>query len=654
MKFCPNCGNQLGDNEKFCGKCGSTVDNVQQVQPAGAAPAFNQSMQQNIPPQGVMPQQPYGGIPQQNMYQQAAPAAPKPNPMAKVGAWFSGHKTLAIIVGAALIVVIVAIIILANIFKYQRINAQDLFKIEFSGIDTCGVVSGKLNAYESYVYTSSDFSASLSSALGDYGVDLDLGSSSSSSGSEDVSPYFSTNNTTLLNAWTKADDANEAITMRKALLTTNSEGNYILKVKFDKEENLKNGDTVKCTVQYDEDLLKDNNIKLTNTEFEVTVKGLEEGQAIDFFDGVNVTFSGNDGKGYPEISTTDAYDFVYFDWDYSSSLSNGDTFTVTAKYYGYNDLNKAGDSYWFEYDDKYYTCSGETATKDFKVEGLTELTVIDPFENIDFKVDRATPFLRVTGVDTENCDEILQSYVYYYVEDADNLDVGDTFTVKASGSYYLEDEGYKLSGTPDSDGYITKEFTVDNTFPSYIKADEAEKSVETFASKAADAVTTARENIKGNRYIGGIWLDENVDSISSFDKTATYLAFNKKSSYDAFGWGDSVNQLIILYKVEVKMTVDDKDTKDTLYVALTLSNVKKNGDEYVSDNEFSISYYKTLDDFKSEVIESETYNVTKAGTTDSSSTDSSADSTAETTTVTTTTAAVDEEPETDESEESVP
>ena len=64
--FCPNCGNQVRDNEKFCGKCGTKL---QEAAPQPEQPVY---------------QQPYQQAPQQPQYQpyQQAPVQPMANPQA--------------------------------------------------------------------------------------------------------------------------------------------------------------------------------------------------------------------------------------------------------------------------------------------------------------------------------------------------------------------------------------------------------------------------------------------------------------------------------------------------------------------------------------------------------------------------------------------
>ena len=81
IMFCPKCGNQVADNEKFCGKCGAMLQAAPQAQ--------QQPVQQPTQPQGSpyaarpYPEQPQQGAPmyQQNPYQQA-PMRPAVDPKA--------------------------------------------------------------------------------------------------------------------------------------------------------------------------------------------------------------------------------------------------------------------------------------------------------------------------------------------------------------------------------------------------------------------------------------------------------------------------------------------------------------------------------------------------------------------------------------------
>lgn len=69
--FCRNCGNQLADNAKFCGKCGSPV--VQKTQPAAEQPAPEPVTESVIVSSEPQP------APRNDQYQQPAPQ-PQPIP----------------------------------------------------------------------------------------------------------------------------------------------------------------------------------------------------------------------------------------------------------------------------------------------------------------------------------------------------------------------------------------------------------------------------------------------------------------------------------------------------------------------------------------------------------------------------------------------
>lgn len=665
MKFCSKCGAELKDGMKFCGGCGAPVESNEQ--PAGMNGAVpNNAMQNGMPNNGGMPNggampngmpnnampnngmpnngMPYQqgmGYPQQGMPMQggAAAAPKKPNP---VGVFFKkiidtikAKPIIGIIAGAALVVIIALIIILANVFKYQRIDAKDLFKFEFEGINNYGSATGELNCYDEYVYSSWDtaylVNDKLGKALDDYGLS-DLYDSDSESGNEKetVSPYFSTKEDTMLDAWSKAKDRSEAAQMRNALLKTNKNGNYVLKCKFENNKNLKNGDKVKVTVVYDEDYLKNYKIKLTNTEFEIEVKNLDEGEEFDPFSDKNfeVTFSGIDGQGEMDYDRVGDNDFFSYYADKEYNLTNGEKVTVTASCY--YTIKKAGDKYYFEDDGKYYVVEGETMAKEYEVTGLTEVQAIDPFKDITFQYSGGTPFLDVDSVVTDNCDQLVKDNVRFEIVNGESLSAGSKFTVKARDSWNgLADEGYKLAGTADSDGYVSKEFTVDDTCPAYVTAENGEAAYESIQSKVDDEIQDMRKDLKGSSYVYGADVDGKIESITSFDKVDTYVAFTKKTNADSLSWGEAVNEVLSVYKIEVK--TDGDKGKDTFYAVIYATNFIYDGKTYTS-GDISSDYYDTMDDIKKDVLEAEGYTVTKCG--ESAATDAT-----ETTTTTTTTAA---------------
>lgn len=626
MSFCPKCGAQLDGNTKFCGNCGAPIEQ-EAMQPAGNVPenaasaAVESTVPQNgnfIPGGGNGNFIPAGGasvnagtMPADN----GAAAVKKPNAFVEK---IKKNPMILAIAGAALVAVIVLIVVIANITKYQKIDAKDLFRVEFEGINTCGKATAELNCYEEYYYSSLDAADKLKDTLGDEYADLledfdyedeleDM--------DEDVSPYFSLNEEKFLDAWSKADDKSEANSMRKALMKTDKKGDYRIKCKIENNKNLKNGDKVKCVVTYDEEYLKQYNIKLKNTEFEVEVKGLDDGKEVDFFDGVEVTFTGIDGNGYANVDTYNAMYPFSFDYDTSSNLSNGDKFKITARCY--YDMHKAGDKYWFEYDDEYYITADKEQVKEYEVKGLTEVQEIDPFKGLAFETQRGTPFLRVTGVDTSGCDSMVESYVSFVIENGESLDQGGKFTVKAIDRYgYLADEGYKLAGTPDADGYVSKEFTVDASYTAYVTSANGIEAMDSFQSAIDDKIQDIRKDVKGASYIYGVDLEGKVDSITSLEKVDTYVAFNNKTNYDSLGWSEYVNRVINVYKIEVKVD-DDKVKNQTFYATVYASDVMFDGETYTGGDNLRSDYYQDEAALKKGIVDVEGYTVKKCGSADS-------------------------------------
>ena len=634
MKFCAKCGAQMEDGMKFCGSCGAVVSDDAATQ----QPQYGQT-------------QPY------NNYQQAAAAAPKqPNQtVQKIVAKVKKNPLIAIIPLAALVAVIVLIIVIVNVTKYQKIDAKELFRFEFEGLNEHGTVVGELNAYPGYVYDEYDklllLSKDMKHLTGVTGSDAE--ELTELLGDEKVSPYFSLNAEELKKAWNKAKDPQDLVTMRKALLKTNSKGNYTIKAKFDKEKDLKNGDKIKVTVDYDEKALKDAKIKLTNTEFEIEVKNLEDGTELDPFDEkyIKVEFTGIDGEGRMNVTkTSDAIEGFMYDYDYYSDLKNGDKVKITCK--TYFDTEKSGDDLCIDADGKYYVIKGGEAamTKEYEVTGLTELQEVDVFENIAFKYERGTPFLKVDGVDNDKMDKLIVDNVRFYIEDANSLKSGDKFKVKAY-SYSLKEEGYKIKGEVDADGYVVKEFTVDDKMPAFVTADNGSAAYGSADLKdlLADKESEIKEKLQGTS-AGWLWDSENVkyegdvEKVDSLKLKDVYVAFTDKNNYSNVD--DYVNRVYGVYDVKVK--TDDEEKSSASFIAIIyIENVVVCDGKYYQSNSWDsakIYFYGSMSDFNKAIVGKEGYTCTKCGggTPDVEKPD---DSKPEETTTTTTTA----KPEKDDS-----
>lgn len=605
MKFCAKCGAQMEDGMKFCGSCGAVVSDDAATQ----QPQYGQT-------------QPY------NNYQQAAAAAPKqPNQtVQKIVAKVKKNPLIAIIPLAALVAVIVLIIVIVNVTKYQKIDAKELFRFEFEGLNEHGTVEGELNAYPGYVYDEYDklllLSKDMKHLTGVTGSDAE--ELTELLGDEKVSPYFSLNAEELKKAWNKAKDPQDLVTMRKALLKTNSKGNYTIKAKFDKEKDLKNGDKIKVTVDYDEKALKDAKIKLTNTEFEIEVKNLEDGTELDPFDEkyIKVEFTGIDGEGRMNVTdTAEADDLgIYYKYDRSSGLKNGDKVKITCELYS-SWTEKSGDAIVYEVDGKYYVVKNEDAlTKEFEVTGLTELKEIDPFENIKFKFDGGTPFLEVDDVDNDAMDKLIVDNVDFYIDNRSNLKVGDKFKVKAYAYSRLKDEGYKLKGEVDSDGYYVKEFTVEDTMPAYVTAANGSEafSNEAFKELIADEESEIKEHLqdsKSNWLSNGtnVKFEGTVEKVESLTLKEVYVSFTDKNNYsNVSGY---VNRVYGIYEVKVR-TDDEEKPSASFYAAIYINDVIfADGKYYKVDSysSFGYNYYGSMSDFNKEVGDKEGYTLTKCG-----------------------------------------
>ncbi|ADU23590.1 zinc ribbon domain-containing protein [Ruminococcus albus] len=607
MKFCAKCGAQMEDGMKFCGSCGAVVSDDAATQ----QPQYGQT-------------QPY------NNYAQGVAAAPKqPNQtVQKIVAKVKKNPLIAIIPLAALVAVIVLIIVLVNVTKYQKIDAKELFRFEFEGLNSHGTVTGELNAYPADVYDDYDKILAMSKDMKNLTNVVDaedaeylarlLGTD------KKVSPYLSLDPAELKKVWTKAKDPAEMVSMRKALLQTNSKKNFTIKAKFNKEKDLKNGDKIKVTVDYDEKALKDAKIKLTNTEFEIEVKNLEDGIEFDPFDSkyLTVSFEGVDGSGSMNMSTTsDTPEEIRYQSDnkYDRNLKNGDKVTITCS--TYDELKPAGDAFYFESDNKFYIIKSKDAlTKEIEVTGLTELKEIDVFENIKFKFERGTPFLDVSRVDNDDMDKVIVDNVSFSVLDGENLKVGDKFKVKAYPYSSLSEEGYKIKGEPDSEGYFIKEFTVDDTMPAYVTSANGRAAYESadFKDMIADEESELKEHLQGKSsswlfYDTNVEYDGDIEKIESLTLKDVYVSFTDKNN--SRNISDYVNRIYGVYDVKVKTDGEEKQSASFIAVVFADNIICDNGKfiKQSSYSSFSFHFYGSMADFNKEISGKEGYTLTKCG-----------------------------------------
>ena len=330
--------------------------------------------------------------------------------------------------------------------------------------------------------------------------------------------------------------------------------NYIVS----KENDLSNGDKVTVTVDYYEDKFKERGIKVKNSEFTVTVDGLENGTKIDVFDGLKVSYSGLSGKGFAIFDTNDCdtftQDYVYFEYP-ESELSNGDTITVTARY----DFDVAEENLVII----------ENDTKEYTVSGLKEPKKIDPFEKLEITYTGASPYINAV-VDSTKCDSVVNQYIQFNVEDK-YLRNGDTFTVTAVYNEYDANE-YGFIVKTD-----THTYTVENQ-PEYVTSLE-ELDLTALQSELNDKLTVITSANKGDFYFSDVYVG-NFQSISSSALKSSYLVSLKTSFEDKFDRRNyNYNRYIKIYEYIIN-TKNDGDKK--VYVAVYVNNIQKNADGSIS------------------------------------------------------------------------
>ena len=607
IKFCLKCGHPVGPEEKFCMGCGANIAEMQAQQGAGNVGADQPTQ---APQQAAAPQQPQGGTFQQpNGGFQQPNAAPQPNfqqpqfaaqpgfgtPGAAVKPagdnWFKKHLTLIIVVAAVLIVGIAAFFIIKHVFfRFQKIDAKDLYKIEFKGIESSGVATAKLNKYSDLAYTASDAMSNI--GLGDTDDDGD-------DSDKAVSPYLEITDSKLLNAWTKAGDAKEARKMRDALLNEKA-GLKITINDGEKATGLSNGDKVKCVVECNDDYLKENNIKIQEKEFEVEVTGLTNGTKVDMFKDVVLNFTGNDGAGRVTLNTDEAYPFVRIslkDTSKNGKLSNGDKVVLTARMRNAKlvDASDPNGTVTLEYDGNFYVSETATQEKEFTVEGLKEMKKVDVFEGIKPTYRYAIPYLRVTGVDTEGCSEEIKNGVRFYVKDSSKvLNKGDKFVILAYARSSFTESGYAIDGTPNEDGYYEKEYTVGDDAPTYLTKENAPANVEKFNGLFDKVKADLTKKGVDRTYISGFSAGGKISAMA-FSETKSYLMENSDAS-------SSSVKAYVAKEYTVSVTTD-KGAK-TAYALVLLRNPTIAGNEAAVDMSDEIPYYTSYIYEKQENIQS--------------------------------------------------
>lgn len=642
MRYCTQCGAKLSDSARFCSKCGYRVaketeeikheESTEAFEPeyeseeAEGYSSYNETDGQSIPEEYIDEEYGEYDYPEQEEYHDPPETAAYEN-----GREVCRKKSAprikvkpVVLSCAALAVIITVIILLMNSRHYQEIDAKELFEFSYSGLNGFGTADGDLAAYSESIYgTVDDYSAQKEITAEDEKIRVltdEYEKLYNNGEKKKVAPYFAIDDKTFLGAWSEAKNRKEAAEMRSALLAVKVGGESYVDCEIEKNSGLKNGDVLNVKVVYDEDYLKDHRIKLTNTEFTVSVSGLDSGTEIDPFDSsiIGTEFSGINGKGsfsYRLFSVPEGFSYSSDDLE-ARDLSNGDTVSVTFEY-TQSDLYNAGESFYFERDGKYYIIPSKQKTMEYTVFGLGDIQEIDPFEGLDFEYRDAAPYLTISRIKTDGCDELIKECVRYSLENNTDLDVGDTFTVKAADMWdALGSKGYKLAGEKDEDGFVSKEFTVYQGVPAYVTSENGIEAYEAFGEKKDNVLTSIRSKFSsGSKFIGGISMGGRFVSVLNIELVDIYVGNNDKNRLESIGWGEYRNRIMGLYRIDVR-TVDDRRRlmNDTVYAVVYGDDIIFNGEQFETDKVYLNSkFFRTINDFRDEMVLIEGYTVTKCG-----------------------------------------
>ena len=138
-------------------------------------------------------------------------------------------------------------------------------------------------------------------------------------------------------------DLSDAADMYKEYKEKKEEYNKIKKaldsieVEVDKEAKLKNGDVVKVTVKFPEDLEDKLDVSFSDTEYEYTVSGLKEVKTIDAFaeDVMKIEYEGASPEvsmNVRNISSESPQNTISYELEQEGPYKDGDQVTISAEY----------------------------------------------------------------------------------------------------------------------------------------------------------------------------------------------------------------------------------------------------------------------------------------------------------------------------------
>lgn len=364
------------------------------------------------------------------------------------------HKRKIILVSILFALMIISAFVLISYANDTVIDAKTLFRYDISGGRGTATLSGGL-AYDplsTYYY---DYMDTLSVETNDISdVDdetigiIESQYSVLSSAKKEIyenmkySKYLSLDEARVKRAFGNAHSKEEATAMRDIIISE-------VEFEFSKSSQLNNGDKIIVKVKYNKMKLREKNIRLKNTEFEIVIKDLPEEVYINIFDGLKFSFSGYNGAGIAELSEDNCIDFVrdnfYFRWS-ETNLHNGDSINVFA--YMHDKISYDSSIGGVVTDDYiYYFDFIDGAGLVQEVSGLSETTEINPFDFVELEYTCYGDSLEISAVINDDApNEIIGDIVFRVEVNSNTIRDGDEVVVIAvDQDNLLPSKGYSLS-----------------------------------------------------------------------------------------------------------------------------------------------------------------------------------------------------------------
>lgn len=107
-----------------------------------------------------------------------------------------------------------------------------------------------------------------------------------------------------------------------------------IKLEADKKESISNGDTIKVSVSWNDELAKNIGVKLTGSEIVVEVSAIEEAKEIDLFKDIVIDYSGESPYATASVRNTSSDYFLSnmrYTIENNGNIANGDEIKVIAE-----------------------------------------------------------------------------------------------------------------------------------------------------------------------------------------------------------------------------------------------------------------------------------------------------------------------------------